>query len=228
MYEDLELGMFKEDQLADTAQDQIQSELNDQENKFDRDRYIREYIFGRDMLYIIDKWEKETFLKSSESSEPSVGESSDEYQNSKSLSNSRTRKIRDKHSRNQFPFKFEKLDKNNYRKFDPLEMFKQSFKSRPKMTEQEPTPLAKKHIPKDLFSILPQYSMILPEVFSKMELDTLFFVVRFDPNEWHKLYASTELKKRGWKMMEERTIWVQQENNLKFDTKSKSWAVKCT
>jgi hypothetical protein len=46
--------------------------------KFDRDHYIREYIFGRDMLYIIDKWEQETFMKPERaiSSEPSVGESS--------------------------------------------------------------------------------------------------------------------------------------------------------
>jgi CCR4-NOT transcriptional regulation complex NOT5 subunit len=97
-----------------------------------------------------------------------------------------------------FPFKFEKLDVKNFSKFDTMKMFKQSFKSRPKMAEFEPTPLTKKPKNTQNFSILPQYGMILPETFKKMELDTLFFVSNFDQNEWHKLYAAKELGRRGW------------------------------
>jgi hypothetical protein len=106
LYEDLELEMFKEDQLTELKEVPDGSPLNENNDENDRiremtqeeieaerrEKYIKEYIFGRDMLYIIEKWEKETFLQ--DSSEPSVGESSGNSDQNHSLSNSRTRKMR--------------------------------------------------------------------------------------------------------------------------------------
>lgn len=94
------------------------------------------------------------------------------------------------------------------------------------MAELEPTPLRKKKISRKTFSIFPQNSMILPESFSKMELDTLFFASRYDSNEWNKLYAIKELECRGWKYQQDNpNIWIQGDDYLQFDTDSANWTI---
>lgn len=58
-YEDLELEMFKEEQLEGQSNflGQEKKHSHEHSERAGRDRYIKEYIFGRDMIEIIDKWE---------------------------------------------------------------------------------------------------------------------------------------------------------------------------
>ena len=205
------------------------------------------------MLSIIQKWDCKNLMdvnsdknKLSSESEPSVGESS----NTKSarniissLSNSRTRltsqkfnlrkgtvggdkELKQKNVTDFFPFKFETLDTSSGPGYNMMKMFQESFKYRPGMSEIECTPVSKKKYNSDKLSILPCYAMIFPEVFQKMELDTLFFASKFDGENKHKNYAVKELQNRGWTFNSKQRIWVQKQSGLVFDADGIDWEIK--
>lgn len=60
-----------------------------------------------------------------------------------------------------------------------MDMFKASFHNRPVESDLNPTPLKKEGWNTSKHSILPTYRMVDESAISKMELDTLFFIIYY-------------------------------------------------
>lgn len=99
-----------------------------------------------------------------------------------------------------------------------MEMFKSSFTNKPNESDFIPTWPKKEKLNPDSHSIFPKYRMIEESTIKLMDVETIFFIFYFQPNQYEKYLAAKELKHRDWRFHKKFSLWFKRQKEPSVTT----------
>lgn len=109
-----------------------------------------------------------------------------------------------------------------YSAANPFDMLITSWKNKPQfqdstiITPANPIALQKRKVQ---FPTMPMLTQ--PEIFEKLDEDTLFFIFYFQQGTFEQFLAAKELKRRNWAFHKKYLTWFQRYDDPKVETKEK-------